>query len=256
MLKDYLTFFAGPEEWRIHRGVGTAGPVLSRRKPVFPVTCFSASRQPHFWVCGHEQIKCFDFADLAEHAFPAAEGRLTAVAAAPDQVAAVALQAPATPDDSVKLLRGDASGWAPLQPSAAPDIASRLAWIDEHHIAYESAERRLCVQDLKNGEVQKGPHGAAPASAAGISKWYAILAGRVLEFPTEAPFAKEGVAVAGFDFKTPQRLWVSYDGAVFTWIEPFRLYRNRGFIQAHGKEAIEISNWSEAPEFVAGPYRL
>jgi hypothetical protein len=256
VLKDYLTFFAGPEEWRVHQGIGTAGPVLSRRKPVFPVADFSASYQPHFWVCGNEQVKCFDFAELVERPVPAPTGRLTAVAAAPEQVAAVALQAPSTHRDSVKILRGDASGWTTLQASAAPDISSRLAWIDQQHIAYESAERLLCVHDMKNGEIQKGPPGAAPASAAGSDKWFAIVAGRIVEFPVNDPFAKEAVPVTGYDFEKPQRLWPSQDGAVFTWIEPFRLYRNRGFIQAHGKKAIEIRDWSEAPVFVAGPYVL
>lgn len=255
-MKDYLTFFAGPEEWRIHQGIGTAGPVLSRRKPVFAVADFSASDQQHFWVCGNEQVKCFDFTNLAERPLPAPTGRLTAVAAAPEQVAAVALQAPATHRDSVKILRGDAFGWTPLQLSAAPDISSRLAWIDQQHLAYESAERLLCVHDMKNGEIQKGPPGAAPASGAGTGKWYSIVAGRIVEFPVNDPFAKEGIPVTGYDFDKPQRLWPSHDGAVFTWVEPFRLYRNRGFIQAHGKQAIELRDWSEAPVFVAGPYVL
>lgn len=256
MLTDYVTFVAAQDEWRVYRAVGTAGSIISRRNAVFPVFDFSAARQPYFWVSGNEQVKCYDFAKLAEVSLPAPEGRITAVAAGPDQFTAVALRIPSTPDASVTLLRGDASGWSPLKCNVTPDISSRLAWINRRYIAYESASRFLCVLDVDTGQAQAGPPGSSPTGQADGAAWYAIVAGQIVRFPTQDPFRADPVPVGAYDLKNPQRFWVSNDGSVFTWIEPFRLYRNRGFVQQQGKKALEIADWSDSPVFVAGPYSL
>src|SRR4029453_6280926 len=66
--------------------------------------------------------------------------------------------------------------------AAAPDLSTRLAWIDESKIAYENRERQLCLIDAETGETTFGLPGHWPRAAQRTDQWYAITGTAAVAF--------------------------------------------------------------------------
>jgi hypothetical protein len=238
----YVTFVDLQGRWRLYRGVGDAGEILCDLNDATPLHDLSAAREPILWVCSQSSssnqetsVQRVTLPALSSEPVAWNRGRVGALAAAPDGRQVVALELPSETSQQPALWLWDGNYWKGIKQQVISDISSKLAWLDDARIVYESTDRRLTILDLVSGETEIGPSGCCPAAAADIREWYALSSGRVVTFPFEQSFSNPPTALAGFDFGNVTTLRVTRDGNVFTWTEPRWGYRSKGYLQERGQ---------------------
>lgn len=259
---DYLTLVLEPRTWSLYRGVGSAGELLRQRLDPPVVSGMSPANTPLLWICGPNSdsdrpfVGSLRLSDLSTRFFDWDGGRIGAIASSPDGQEAVALALPSAPADRPRLWLWNGT-WNAIA-EIAPDISSRLAWLEEKRIVYESAARRLVVLDLGSGSADVGPVGFYPAAATDLREWYAVSEGRVSCFSFERPFQQPQAAVQGFAFREVATLRVTRDGRVFSWTEPRFGLRSKGYIQEGGRrrQRFRAIDNGVAIGAVLGPYDL
>jgi len=257
----YLTFIGRGQTMRLYRGVGTKGDVLVERAAAAPVQAFSSAVEPILWVSGRDAdgdrttIERVALPALIEERIEWGGGRVGALAASPDGGRVAAVELPDDIGDRPRLRHWDGIAWQAVATTPDPEISSKLAWLDDQRVVYESSERRLTVVDLGSGRTDVGPPGRLPAAASVAGEWYAVSGDRVVRFgmggPPEAP-----TPVEDFDFRDVASLFVTHDGQVFTWIEPGMLHRLKGYVQRRGQRRKRLSAIDDGIGAVLGPYDL
>ena len=257
---DYFTFVAAPPAWRVYHGVGGEGPPLVERQSSARLVDFDAARQPIVWMAGHEDLAERPFVmrlglfDLRGDTIPWDHGRLGALACSPDGLRAIALRLPAAANEQVELWRWHGERWDRIDTAIRPDISSRVAWLDDRRIAYESSARTLVVLDPDTGHAETGPPGSLPARG-GNRDWIAMSQGRATRFPIDSPFAHPEV-VRDFEIGDAVRLRLSADGAICTWAEATAPMRSTGYIQQRheSRRRFPVLDDGAALGAVVGPY--
>lgn len=226
----YATFLAGADSWVLYPGIGvTQAPIVERKAP-FRAVDFSIGTG-WIWVCGERSVCRVDLPTLdTEHISFA--GRAGAIGSAPDRARVAVVALPDSPNEKPQLLWWDKNNWQKV--NAELDISSKVAWIDENLIAFESVDRRLCVVDTANDSVRSGPPGFYPAAAHVNRSWFAVVQERLVRFPVTGAFDSPPVPVPDFDCRNPVQVWLTADGQVCTWKQPKALYRTSGYYQMKG----------------------
>lgn len=257
----YVTFVDLNGRWRLYRGVGDAGELLCDLNAATSLHDLSAAREPVIWVCSQSastiqetSIQRVKLPALTSEHVAWNRGRPGALAAAPDGRQIVALNLPSETSQQPALWLWDGNHWKSIKEQAIPDISSKLAWLDDSRIVYESVERRLTILNLVSGETEIGPSGCCPAAAVDIREWYALSSGRVMRFPFEQSFSNPPTPLAGFDFGNVTTLRVTRDGNVFTWTEPRWGYRSKGYIQEREQARKRFRPLDKGIGAVLGPF--
>ena len=256
----YSTFVSSGYTWRLFSGIGDARTLVLALdgRPVLHDA--SAAVQPVVWVCGRRPDHAGDVVQrvalpsLRAEELPPAGNRVGAIASSPQGDEAVALTLPTDLGDMPSLRRWHGGTWQDLPSPVAPDISSKVAWIDGHRIAFESAARRLTVLDVDAGTAQSGPPGALPAAAVSAGAFYAAVAERVCRFSTAEPFSTDAQPVDAIAFGTVTSLRVTHDGNVFTWTEPRGLLQSKYFTQERTGQRSRLRDADEGFGIVVGPY--
>lgn len=258
---EYLTFVSRKGVWQLYQGVGDQGVPVAQGQASLSVQDMSAAAQPWLWLCGQAgggrgAVHKLALPDLRGEAITWSGSRVGAVASTADGERAVALELPAAPSQQARLLLWSGDHWQPLRLSAFPDVSSKVAWLDERRIVYESGQRRLVVADVLTGESHAGPRGSWPASASLRGEWYAVVDAQVVVFPSRDPFQDSPTRLAGFDFGHVTTLRVSQDGQVCSWTQPRFLYRSKGYVQRRGERRARFRALDDGIGAVIGPYSL
>jgi hypothetical protein len=251
----YVTFVDLKGKWRLYRGVGAEGDLINELDSATLLHDLSSARDPLLWVCGQTSasIQRVKLGDLSSEDMNWSGGRVGALASAPDGQQCVVLELPSDVGPQPTLRMWNGSSWMQIHTNVMPDISSRLAWLEESRIVYESLERRLTILNFVSGATEVGPAGCCPAAAAGMREWYAISAGRVLRFPFEKSFANL-TTLDEFNFGNVTTLRVTSDGNVFTWTEPKWGYRSKAYFQERGKRRKRFRLIDDAIGAVLGPF--
>jgi len=256
----YVTFVNQQRTWGLYRGIGGDGELLSELNDALALHDLSAAHQPILWVCSQSSgsenvsIQRVKLPALSSESIAWNGGRVGALASAPDGEQAVTLELPSDTDEQPRLWLWDGHSWNAVEGRVAPDISSKLAWLDETRIVYESVDRLLTVLDLDTGQVEIGPPGCCPAAAGDLREWYAISNGRVARFPFEQSFRHPPASLDGFTFGNVTTLRVTRDGEVFTWTEPRFGYRSKGYIQQRGQLRKRFQQGDEGIGAALGPF--
>src|SRR6476619_245984 len=185
---DYVTFVDVLGTWRLYRGVGAEGAVISDLNSATLLHDLSAAHEPILWLCSQSssgqdtEIERVQLPALNRERVAWNHGRVGALASAPNGRQAVALQLPSNVGEQPALWLWGGNSWNLVKQEVISDISSKLAWLDEARIVYESIERKLTILDLTSGNTEVGPLGCCPAVAADLREWYALEGGRVVRF--------------------------------------------------------------------------
>jgi hypothetical protein len=259
----YLTLYARADRWQILGGIGdTAQPVGERGDPPSPAD-FAAGLTPHLWMCGsnrgesHWFVERLRLPDLVIEEQSDLDGRVGAMAVAPDGERIVVLRRPAGEPPSIWLRskNGSKNEWKALG-AAAPDLSSRLAWIDSTRIAYETRERRLGVIDVETGATAIGPAGHWPQAAQRTDRWYAIRGGRPVAFRIADRDLARPEPIDGFTFGRVTSMYVTHDGEAITWTEPRLIFGVKTYVQQRARRWQRLRRLEDGLVAVMGPYEL
>jgi hypothetical protein len=257
---DYITVSGQPQAWQLCRGIGRDGELLMQRENEVQLVDLSGAQEPFIWVCGKSigdqeiVIQRIHLIDLSVERIPWSGSRVGALACAPDGTRAATIELPAEGDLQPRLWLWNGEAWSAIPSERTPDISSKLAWLDDTQLAFESAERRLAILNLRTSHVEVGPPGCCPAAASDIREWYAIANGCAIGFSGERPFGRTTNIGKHFNFGHVTTLRVTRDGKVFSWTEPHSLYRQRGYIQKRGEQRRDFPQLENGVGAVLGPY--
>jgi hypothetical protein len=236
---EYFTLVCAPDSWRVYRGIGSdSPPIAERREPTWLVD-FDTGRSPVVWVAGHAgrpedgRVWRGGLFDLDVEQVPWERGRVGALACSPDARRALVLRVPDAIGEEAQLWCWNGGSWDRVESDPTPDVSTKLAWLEDESVVYESAGRQLVVLDMATGGADVGPTGSRPACARAAREWMAVSGGRVLRFAFDAPFAHPEV-VTDFDVGEVGALRLSDDGRVCTWSEPHAPKRSTGYVQERG----------------------
>jgi hypothetical protein len=256
----YLTLIFDRLSRRLYRGAGgreLMARVESRRVP----SDFAATSRGVVWAVGSAGERA-GFVDRLSMPELEAESvrwdgrRLGAIACSADGRRAVVTDLPSAAGESVELRVWEEGIWSTVACRPAPDISSRLAWLDGARVAFESSERRLAIIDLASGQVDEGPPARCPAAAPGRGEWYALASGFVLRFPFRHPFGRPQDVVPLGGSRERDGLRVSDDGRFFAWQEPALGMRRRGYVADLSGGVRRLRGLDTGLGGVLGPYEL
>ena len=238
----YKTFVARSDAWILYPDIGVAGSPIAEQRTPFSAVDFSIGSE-WIWIWDEGSVCRLDLLTLAAQHIPF-EGRVGAVGGAPDGNRAAAIALPGSQSETPRLVWWDGFSWERVE--AEPDISSKVAWLGDDRIAFESADRRLAVADLGNRSVRLGPQGSNPVAAHEADSWFAIVGGKLVRFPATGSFDRPAAGADGFDPQNPVRLWFTPDAQVCTWKQPKILYRTTGHYQVKGKTSQRFPEIDEA----------
>ena len=239
----YVTFLHAAGRWSLYRGIGDDDEPVATGRLDEQAADVDAATAPVVWLAGRGSVHRLDVTRRTFDRVPWEGGRLGAITSSPDGGQAIVL------DAGAHLHRWTGEAWDVLDVAPAPDISSKLAWLEGTTLVYESVERVLRRVDLTTRRVAPGMPGSNPAAARSAGECFAISGGR----------AVRGVAPptdAGFDARNPTTLRVSDDGAVLTWTQPRFLYQMKGFVQERGRPRRRFRALDRGIGGVFGPYDL
>lgn len=239
----YVTFVHARGKWSLHPGVGDADEPLATGRLDEQAADVDAATAPAVWLAGRDSVHRLDVARGAFDRIPWEGDRLGAITSSPDGDEAIVL------DAGARLYRWRGEEWEPLEVAPAPDVSSKLAWLEGTTLVYESIERVLRRIDLDTRRVAPGVPGSNPAAARSAGDCFAISGGRAVR-------GTDSVADAGFDARNPTTLRVSDDGAVLTWTQPRLLYQSKAFVQERGRPRKRFRALDRGIGGVFGPYDL
>lgn len=257
---EYFTFTSNKSVWRLYRGIGTNGDLLTEQTDALPLLNFYPEKNPIIWVWGHRKrdqktvIQRLRIPDLSIDPIPWIGHRLGALACAPDGKQAVAIELPEQTNEQPRLLRWCCGSWSIVETQIIPDISSQLAWIEGAQIIFESNTRQLTLLNLDSLRTEVGPAGRYPVTASDIREWYAINNGKVLKFPFEKPFRDNPTLLGCFRFGHTITLRLTRNGQVCTWTEPRFLYQSKGYFQKLGQKRKRFCEIDTGIGSVLGPY--
>jgi len=253
----HVTLLARTGRWQLLAGAGDGGTVLGERSNAPRLVDVSFAAVPLLWACtkvaaGRWMVEQLEVPSLCVRQTGEVGWRADAIASSPDGRRVVLLRG----DGQDGLWLGPQPGWTLLPCSTSPDAASRLAWIEERRLAFESAQRRLCTLDLESGDLETGPSGAWPAAAPRSGRWFAISAGHPVALPLSPRGALEPQPLAGFDVAHPTSLRASCDGQVLTWTEPRLWFGIDTYVQSSGQQRTRLGRAGDALVAVGGSYEI
>ena len=254
----YATFLAGNAEWVLHEGIGPEGKLLGSIKGPPTLIDFSMTNAAALWVCCTPDdskgsfLQRIGLPGLAVEESVECKKRITAISASPDgqRIVAVAQISGQGPT----LVIWDGEDWSALNNEVTPDVSSRVAWIDDQSLVFESIGRCLSVFELGTGKTTSGPKGQSPAAAPLVNRWYAVQEGRVNEFVVAGNIKDSGVSPSGFDFGVATSLRTTLDGEVVTSTEPRFWFGNRTYIQQRNQKRIPVQAEAHVVCAVLGPF--
>jgi hypothetical protein len=260
---EYLTIILQPRLWLVYGGVGVQDNLLGRREVTSSVVDMCAAQPPVLWICGRKEeegyfVERLNLPGLTSEPVTWNQGRIGAITAASNGRGAVVLSLPENRSAEPRLWLWSGTTWTAIETAIVPDISSKLAWIADERLVYESVNRSLVVLDLASGRVESGPSGFYPVAASDIREWYAIHEEQVVRFPVAQPFEQLPMPVEGFSFGAVGALRVTRDGRIFSWAEPRFGLRSKGYLQERNGRRLRfrfIDNGA-ALGAVVGPYAL
>ena len=254
----YLTFVSFAHVWRVYGGVGVSAPVLGEHRGPSRIVDLSGGGRPILWICGDNggngEVQLVSLPHLDVQRIPWQGRRTGAIAGAPDDSRAVVTELPDQAHGRVQLHVWDGRSWSRVATEPAPDIASRLAWIDMRHIVYETSHRRLALLDIVDETTEVGPAGQKPVAAVDVNEWYAICDGRVLRFSSGPKFSWNGDRLRGFSLRPVADFRVSRDGRACTWAPPRFPLHSKAYVQERGRRRRRLRVKAVQSVAVLGPY--
>jgi hypothetical protein len=239
----YVTFVHAGGKWSLHPGIGVGDEPVATGLLDEQAADVDAATTPVVWLAARDSVHRLDVARGTFERIPWEGGRLGAITSSPDGGRAIVL------DAGARLHRWTGEAWELLDLAPAPDISSKLAWLEDTTLVYESVERVLRRVDLATRRVAPGMPGSNPAAARSAGECFAISGGRAVRGP-------DSIADAGFDARNPTTLRVSDDGAVLTWTQPRFLYQMKAFVQERGRPRKRLRALDRGIGGVFGPYDL
>ena len=255
----YLTFVSVRREWRLHEDLG--GSLLAVHGSAPQIHDLSAASKPVLWLSclGNEGVA----RSIYRLALPGLSSpepipwdgeRIGAIACSPDGTRAVVVEVRDSVRAQPRMRVWDGGSWQHVETDAHPDISSKVAWLDDARIAYETHERRLLLLDMETGAHSVGPPGCCPAPATEAAAWYAVVRGRVSAFRVDNAFSAPPAPVERFRFGTVSSLAVTRDGEVCSWTEPRALHRHRAYMQRRDHRRRRFRERERGAGVVIGPY--
>src|SRR6266404_99840 len=114
----YVTFLASSERWTLFEGVGLKGSLLGERARPPKLIDFSMTLNAMLWIASgggeNSSLQRVKLPELSTAQAVEAEGRLTALAAAPDGQKVVALRVPRAPRQRPSLVIWNGHDWLDL----------------------------------------------------------------------------------------------------------------------------------------------
>jgi hypothetical protein len=257
-----VTFHARDDTWLLFDGVGVDGCLLGRRSNPPMLIDFGISSELELWACcssgtpAESVIERIRIPDLVAERFTTPQMRLSAIATSTDAQQIAALQVPNASGEFPALWVWSGQTWHRLPCEVNPDVSSRLAWIDNRRIAFESSMRHICVLDLELETVDIGSVGCCPAAAPDVGQWYAVRSKRVVAFDVNRRTNWTHTDVEGIQFGQVTSLRVTRDGEVFSWTEPRLWFGSKTYIQQHGRRRIPHRKLKHGLWVVLGPYEF
>jgi hypothetical protein len=247
----YLTFVSVGGRWCLREDL--RGAVITYRDAAPRVQDIGAAVTPVLWLsCDDGAVYRLTLPALASPERVPWDGeRIGALACSPDGTRALVVE---HDGGAPRLRMWDGSAWQHVTVGVPPDVSSKVAWVDDTRIAFESSNRRLVVLDTVTGAEEEGPPGCCPAAAPSAARWYAIADGRPVTFPTRDAFAGSAAPVEDFRIRRPTSLSVTTDGEVCAWTEPRALYRVRAYVQRRGGRRRRFRERERGVAAVIGPY--
>ena len=236
--------------------------MLARRSHPRALIDFGTGTDPVLWMCRPDYDSPGTFLErvrlpgLVPERVATLNAKLSAIAVSSDGQRIVAIKISPVEGRTPDFMLWDGKNWSQVPSEVKPDISSRLAWIDDHSIAFESQARNLSILNLNTGVSEQGPTGCCPTRATDLRRWYGLCGGRALAFNADEKKRWESTGVEEFRIKNATSLSVTADGEVFTWTEPRFWFGSRTFIQKRGQVRICHHKLKEGTWAVLGPFKM